>query len=84
MPNSPVRWMTRHQSRLCLRPQHGALWDALPETRRGAHGETSQDFEDALVRDLRGGDVVMVKGSLGSRMMPLVEAIRARYPERAA
>jgi hypothetical protein len=26
----------------------------------------------------------MVKGSLGSRMMPLVEAIRARYPERAA
>jgi UDP-N-acetylmuramoyl-tripeptide--D-alanyl-D-alanine ligase len=60
------------------------LWDALPETRRGAYGETSQELEEALVRDLRGGDVVMVKGSLGSRMMPLVEAIRARYPERAA
>jgi UDP-N-acetylmuramoyl-tripeptide--D-alanyl-D-alanine ligase len=65
-------------------PGMAHLWDALPETRRGAHGETSQDLEDALVRDLRGGDVVMVKGSLGSRMMPLVEAIRARYPERAA
>jgi UDP-N-acetylmuramoyl-tripeptide--D-alanyl-D-alanine ligase len=65
-------------------PRMAHLWDALPETRRGAHGETSQDLEDALVRDLRGGDVVMVKGSLGSRMMPLVEAIRARYPERAA
>jgi UDP-N-acetylmuramoyl-tripeptide--D-alanyl-D-alanine ligase len=65
-------------------PRMAHLWDALPETRRGAHAETSQDLEDALVRDLRGGDVVMVKGSLGSRMMPLVEAIRARYPERAA
>jgi len=65
-------------------PGMAHLWDALPETRRGAYAETSQDLEEALVRDLRGGDVVMVKGSLGSRMMPLVEAIRARYPERAA
>jgi UDP-N-acetylmuramoyl-tripeptide--D-alanyl-D-alanine ligase len=60
------------------------LWEALPTTRRGAYAETSQDLEEAVLRGLRGGDVVMVKGSLGSRMMPLVEAIKARYPERAA
>jgi UDP-N-acetylmuramoyl-tripeptide--D-alanyl-D-alanine ligase len=60
------------------------LWDALPVTRRGAYAETSQDLEEAVLRDLRGGDVVMVKGSLGSRMMPIVDAIKARYPERAA
>jgi UDP-N-acetylmuramoyl-tripeptide--D-alanyl-D-alanine ligase len=60
------------------------LWEALPATRRGAYAETSQDLEEAVLRDLRGGDVVMVKGSLGSRMMPLVDAIKARYPERAA
>ena len=60
------------------------LWDALPETRRGAYAETSQDIEEAVLSGLRGGDVVMVKGSLGSRMMPLVEAIKGRYPERAA
>ena len=60
------------------------LWEALPATRRGAYAETSQDLEEAVLRDVRGGDVVMVKGSLGSRMMPLVDAIKARYPERAA
>jgi UDP-N-acetylmuramoyl-tripeptide--D-alanyl-D-alanine ligase len=60
------------------------LWEALSATRRGAYAETSQDLEEAVLRDLRGGDVVMVKGSLGSRMMPLVDAIKARYPERAA
>ena len=31
---------------------------------------------------LRPGDVVMVKGSLGSRMGPLVEALVAKYPPR--
>ena len=60
------------------------LWQALPASRRGAYAETSQDLEEAVLRDLRAGDLVMVKGSLGSRMMPLVDAIKARYPERAA
>jgi UDP-N-acetylmuramoyl-tripeptide--D-alanyl-D-alanine ligase len=60
------------------------LWEALPPERRGAYAHTAQDLEDSVLRDLRGGDVVVVKGSLGSRMMPLVEAIKARYPERAA
>jgi UDP-N-acetylmuramoyl-tripeptide--D-alanyl-D-alanine ligase len=29
---------------------------------------------------LRAGDAVMVKGSLGSRMGPIVAALKARYP----
>ncbi|MFO1089165.1 MAG: UDP-N-acetylmuramoylalanyl-D-glutamyl-2,6-diaminopimelate--D-alanyl-D-alanine ligase [Hyphomicrobiales bacterium] len=53
------------------------LWDALPGERRGAYAATSQ----ALVEDLRGalreGDVVMVKGSLGSKMGLIVEALKA-------
>jgi UDP-N-acetylmuramyl pentapeptide synthase len=74
----------RHQYRICLRRGMAHLWEALPPERRGAYAHTAQDLEDIVLRDLRGGDVVMVKGSLGSRMMPLVEAIKARYPERAA
>ncbi|HUF45670.1 MAG TPA: UDP-N-acetylmuramoylalanyl-D-glutamyl-2,6-diaminopimelate--D-alanyl-D-alanine ligase [Aestuariivirgaceae bacterium] len=60
------------------------LWKVLPAPRRGAYGQTSQDLQDTVLRDVRGGDVVMIKGSLGSRMMPLVEAIKKRYSGRAA
>ncbi|MBI3674306.1 MAG: hypothetical protein HY245_12995, partial [Rhizobiales bacterium] len=34
----------------------------------------------ALLGGLKSGDVVMVKGSLGSRMGPLAEAIRKSFP----
>ena len=33
---------------------------------------------------VRGGDVVMVKGSLGSRMGPLVKALARRFPHHEA
>jgi UDP-N-acetylmuramyl pentapeptide synthase len=36
-----------------------------------------------LIRDLKAGDVVMIKGSLGSRMGPLVEAIKEKFPAAA-
>ncbi len=49
-----------------------------PASRRGAYAETSEGLRDALLSSLRPGDVVMIKGSLGSRMGPLAEAIRAR------
>jgi UDP-N-acetylmuramoyl-tripeptide--D-alanyl-D-alanine ligase len=62
-------------------PLMGNLWDKTPMSRRGAYAETSDKLKDALLGTLRGGDVVMIKGSLGSRMGPLVEAMRARFPE---
>jgi UDP-N-acetylmuramoyl-tripeptide--D-alanyl-D-alanine ligase len=31
---------------------------------------------------VRAGDVVMVKGSLGSRMAPIVKAMQRTYPRR--
>jgi UDP-N-acetylmuramyl pentapeptide synthase len=56
------------------------LWERMPEDRRGAYAETSEALRDVLIKGLAPGDVVMVKGSLGSRMGPLVEAIRAAFP----
>jgi UDP-N-acetylmuramoyl-tripeptide--D-alanyl-D-alanine ligase len=56
------------------------LWERVPARQRGAYAESSGDIRDKLLSDLRAGDVVMVKGSLGSRMGPLAEAIRAAHP----
>ncbi|MBL8908955.1 MAG: UDP-N-acetylmuramoylalanyl-D-glutamyl-2,6-diaminopimelate--D-alanyl-D-alanine ligase [Rhizobiales bacterium] len=62
-------------------PLMGNLWEKTPGSRRGAYAETSDKLKDALLDSLRGGDVVMIKGSLGSRMGPIVEAIKSRFPE---
>ena len=50
------------------------LFEALPAGRRGAWAPQSAGIAEALGQSVRAGDVVMVKGSLGSRMAPLVEA----------
>ncbi|MCJ2014966.1 UDP-N-acetylmuramoylalanyl-D-glutamyl-2,6-diaminopimelate--D-alanyl-D-alanine ligase [Methylobacterium sp. J-076] len=55
------------------------LYEALPVRRRGAIAETSADLIEPLTRSLRPGDAVMVKGSNGSRMGRIVEALKARY-----
>ena len=56
-----------------------ALFDALPENRRGAWAPDAQALLPIVAERLRGGDVVMVKGSNGSRMGPLVRALAERF-----
>jgi UDP-N-acetylmuramoyl-tripeptide--D-alanyl-D-alanine ligase len=53
------------------------LHASLPETVRGGHAPDSQALIPAVLEAVRAGDVVLVKGSLGSRMAPIVEALRA-------
>lgn len=57
------------------------LYDALPQERRGAHRANSVELAEIVPDVLTPGDVVMVKGSYGSRMGVVVEALRA-LPER--
>jgi len=61
-------------------PHMRALYDAVPQTRRGRHAQTSDQLVQSVVGEVKAGDVIMVKGSLGSRMGPIVEALRAAYP----
>ncbi|MBV6656165.1 MAG: UDP-N-acetylmuramoyl-tripeptide--D-alanyl-D-alanine ligase, partial [Devosiaceae bacterium] len=60
-------------------PLMRSLWRAVPIEMRGAFAESSDGLHQALKNDLAPGDAVMVKGSLGSRMGPLVELIRQHY-----
>jgi UDP-N-acetylmuramoyl-tripeptide--D-alanyl-D-alanine ligase len=52
------------------------LYDALPPCRRGAYAKTSEQLAPLLTKGVGAGDVVMIKGSFGSRMAPLVEALQ--------
>jgi UDP-N-acetylmuramoyl-tripeptide--D-alanyl-D-alanine ligase len=58
--------------------QMKALWDALPASRRGAYAENSAALKDPLAAALRSGDTVLVKGSFGSKMSVIVDALKAR------
>jgi UDP-N-acetylmuramoyl-tripeptide--D-alanyl-D-alanine ligase len=49
----------------------------LPERIRAGHWGESTSVIQPLLGSLRSGDVVLVKGSLGTRMAPIVEALRA-------
>lgn len=53
------------------------LHDQLPANQRGVHKNTSKELAEIVPDVLIPGDVVMVKGSLGSKMGVVVEALRA-------
>ena len=52
-----------------------ALMEALPPGRRGGYAESAEALIPLLTEKLRGGDVVLVKGSNSSRMSRVVEAL---------
>jgi len=62
----------------CSGPFMAQLWAALPAGRRGLYGQSSADILEAVAAEARAGDVIMVKGSLGSKMKPIVDVLTAR------
>jgi UDP-N-acetylmuramoyl-tripeptide--D-alanyl-D-alanine ligase len=59
-------------------PMMRLLLDDLAPERR-VWGATSAELEAALLGVVEAGDVVMIKGSLGTRMAPLVAAVLGRF-----
>jgi UDP-N-acetylmuramoyl-tripeptide--D-alanyl-D-alanine ligase len=55
-----------------------ALWDALPAAHRGAYAENSAALAPQLLKALKPGDTVLVKGSNGAKMSVIVEALKGR------
>jgi UDP-N-acetylmuramoyl-tripeptide--D-alanyl-D-alanine ligase len=64
---------------LACGPMMKELIAVLPPSRRGAWADTSAGLIEALLDTVKAGDVVMIKGSLGSRMAPLVDTLKARW-----
>ena len=64
-------------------PLTRALYEAAPSSMRASWAERSGELTAKIAAALRGGDVVMVKGSNASRMGPLVKALRDHF-DRAA
>jgi UDP-N-acetylmuramoyl-tripeptide--D-alanyl-D-alanine ligase len=58
-------------------PQMKALWDALPASRRGAYGAASSDIAARVTAGIAPGDAVLVKGSNGSKMAVIIDALKA-------
>ncbi|MAA97365.1 MAG: UDP-N-acetylmuramoylalanyl-D-glutamyl-2, 6-diaminopimelate--D-alanyl-D-alanine ligase [Stappia sp.] len=75
----PVR-ASRADLVYCVGTRMHALWDGLPKHLKGAYAEEASSLRPLLLEELRPGDVLMIKGSLGTRMGPLVDALRREFP----
>jgi UDP-N-acetylmuramoyl-tripeptide--D-alanyl-D-alanine ligase len=67
----------------CAGPLMKALWEALPSECRADYAPSAAELEPKVLAAVRAGDVVMIKGSLGSRMGPLARALMSRFAPRA-
>ncbi len=56
-------------------PRMAALMEALPQSRRGGYAEDADALIPIIAGSLRAGDVVLVKGSNGSKMSRVVNAL---------
>lgn len=60
-------------------PAMKALWQKVPAAARGGYAPSSAELIAPLLESIQSDDVIMIKGSLGSRMAPVVEAIIKQY-----
>ncbi|KAB2885045.1 MAG: UDP-N-acetylmuramoyl-tripeptide--D-alanyl-D-alanine ligase [Albidovulum sp.] len=68
--------MERIQLVHCVGPRMRALWDCLPRAKRGEWHETAADLAARAYQIADAGDVLLVKGSKGSKVSLVVDALR--------
>ena len=68
----------------CCGPLMRNLWDALSTGKRGGYAESAASLELQVVSAVRAGDAIMIKGSFGSKMKTIVNALEKRFPGSAA
>ena len=60
----------------CIGPRMHALWKALPRAQRGEWAETAADIAPRARNLIDAGDVVLIKGSKGSKVSLIVDVLR--------
>ena len=60
----------------CAGPLTRHLWEVLPEKQQGQWAQTAEELVTKVTRLVDAGDVVLVKGSKGSKVSLIVDAIR--------
>lgn len=60
----------------CVGERMQVLYDALPEARRGRFSRSAAKLAERAARLVDAGDVILVKGSKGSRVSLVVDALR--------
>ncbi len=65
----------------CVGPRMKSLYDALPVEKRGRFVEEAQTLAADAHKLIDAGDVVLVKGSKGSRVSLVVDALRRLHQE---
>jgi UDP-N-acetylmuramoyl-tripeptide--D-alanyl-D-alanine ligase len=65
-------------------PHMKGLYDALPAAKKGGYALSSSSIEATLAGNLRAGDVVMVKASNGTRLGPVVAALKTQFGKDGA
>ena len=68
----------------CAGELYRGLWEALPSERRGGYAVTAAALESDVLGALQAGDAVMIKGSLGSKMGPIVKALTRQFLSQGA
>jgi UDP-N-acetylmuramoyl-tripeptide--D-alanyl-D-alanine ligase len=68
----------------CCGPLMHNLWEALSTGKLGGYADGADTLESQVVGAIRAGDAIMVKGSLGSKMKTIVNALEKRFPGRTA
>ncbi|MBV9530951.1 MAG: UDP-N-acetylmuramoylalanyl-D-glutamyl-2,6-diaminopimelate--D-alanyl-D-alanine ligase [Bradyrhizobium sp.] len=68
----------------CCGPLMRNLWDALSPAKRGGYAQSAASLESQAISAIRAGDAIMIKGSLGSKMKTIVNALKKCFPGRSA
>jgi UDP-N-acetylmuramoyl-tripeptide--D-alanyl-D-alanine ligase len=67
----------------CAGPLMRDLFEALPADLQGGYALSAAELEPSICAAIQDGDAIMIKGSLGSRMGPIVKTLLTRFSPAA-